>query len=188
MLLENVVRPLAKAASQSPHKKRLVAWDVINEPEWAITGTSPYGDSDYDPIAELNPITHAQMETFVAETIGVLREESDALITVGGAAMKWAKAWSAVDVDFYQFHIYDWVNQYWPYTMSPADFGVDDRPVVMGEFPLGGLSGASYADMLGSWYSNGYSGALGWQYNEADAAKLGAVKAFADTQPCETSY
>jgi len=188
MLLENVVRPVAKAVSESPHKKRLIAWDIINEPEWAMTGVSPYGDPDYDPIAELAPVTHAQMEAFIAETIGVLREESDALITVGGAAMKWSKAWSAVDVDFYQFHIYDWVNQYWPYTGSPSDYGVNDKPVVMGEFPLGGLSGASYGEMLSSFYENGYSGGLGWQYNEADAAKLDAVKAFAEAHPCETSY
>ncbi len=68
------------------------------------------------------------------------------------------------------------------------DYGVNDKPVVMGEFPLGGLSGASYGEMLSSFYENGYSGGLGWQYNEADAAKLGAVKAFADAHPCETSY
>jgi hypothetical protein len=42
--------------------------------------------------------------------------------------------------------------------------------------------------MLSSFYENGYAGALGWQYNEADAAKLDAVKAFAEAHPCETSY
>src|SRR5262249_7035641 len=124
MLMENVVRPLAKAAAASPHKRRLVAWDVINEPEWAITGTSPYGDADYDPLGEVTPVTHAQMETFVSDAIKVLRQESTALVTVGGAAVKWAKAWSKVDVDFYQFHMYDWINQYWPYTMTPMDLGV----------------------------------------------------------------
>ena len=58
----------------------------------------------------------------------------------------------------------------------------------MGELSLGGLSGASYGEMLSSFYENGYSGGLGWQYNEADAAKLEAVKAFADAHPCETIY
>lgn len=188
MLMENVVRPLAKAAAASPHKARLAAWDVINEPEWAMSGDSPYGDSDYDPNPELASVTHAQMETFVADTIKVLRQETSALMTVGGAAMKWSRAWSAVDIDFYQFHIYDWVNQYWPYSMSPADYGVDDKPVVMGEFPLAGLSGVSYGDMVNSWYQNGYAGAMGWQYIEASPSQLDSVKAFADSKPCETSY
>jgi hypothetical protein len=188
MLLENVVRPLAKAAEASPHKDRLIAWDVINEPEWAIVGPSPYGDPDYDPISDLAPVSHQEMEDFVAGTISVLREESGAMITVGSAAMKWAKAWSTVDIDFYQFHIYDWVNQYWPYTMSPADFGVDDKPVVMGEFPLGGLSGAPYGQMLESFYANGYAGALGWQYIEASGQQLDDMKAFSDGKACETHY
>ncbi|EYF07298.1 hypothetical protein [Chondromyces apiculatus] len=188
MLLENVVRPLARAAASSPHSERLLAWDVINEPEWAMTGPSPYGDDTYDPMGELAVVTHAQMETFVAEVIGVLREESSALVTVGGAAMKWAKAWSAVDVDFYQFHMYDWINAYWPYMDSPAEFGVDDRPVVMGEFPLQGLSGVSYGELVGDWYGNGYAGALGWHYEEATPEQLDAMKAFASTHACETRY
>lgn len=187
-LLEKVVRPLVKAAAASPHAERLISWDVINEPEWAMTGPTPYGDSDYEPSPDLAPVTHAQMETFVAETIGVLRQETSALVTVGGAAMKWGKAWSKVDVDFYQLHIYDWINQYWPYSMSPADYGIDDRPVVMGEFPIAGLTGVSYGQLVGSFYQNGWAGAMGWQYNEASAADLGEMKAFAESHPCETSY
>lgn len=47
-LLENVIRPLARAAEQSPYRHRLLAWDVINEPEWAISGSDPYGDPSFD--------------------------------------------------------------------------------------------------------------------------------------------
>lgn len=187
-LLENVVRPLSKAAEASPYKRRLIAWDVINEPEWAIAGASPYGDPDYDPIPELAAVSHQEMEAFLAETIKVLRSESGALVTVGAAAMKWSKAWSALDLDFYQFHLYDWINQYWPYTGSPADYGVDDKPVVMGEFPLGGLSAASYSKLVNSLYSNGYAGAMGWQYNEATSGQLADMKAFADANACPTRY
>ena len=122
-----MVRPVAQAVAASPYAERVIAWDLINEPEWAIAGPGLYGgDEDFDPDAELETVTHAQMETFVSEAIAVLREESDALITVGGAAMKWKSAWTQVDVDFYQLHIYDWVNGYWPYSMSPSDYGIDD--------------------------------------------------------------
>ena len=186
--MDNVVRPLAKLVARSRHANRLLAWDVINEPEWAMIGDSPYGDPDYDPNPELSTVTHAQMEALVAESIAALRQESSALVTVGGAAMKWAHAWSNVDIDFYQFHIYDWINPYWPYSDSPADFGVDDRPVVMGEFPLAGLEGVPYETMLSSWYQNGYAGALGWQFIEAASQELDQVQGFASTHACETQY
>ncbi len=140
-LLENVIRPLARAAEQSPYRHRLLAWDVINEPEWAISGSDPYGDPSFDASPDLQPVSHAQMESFISATLNVLHQESSALTTVGGAAIKWGQAWAHVDIDFYQFHIYDWVNQWYPYNLSPSDFGVDDRPVVMGEFPINGLSG-----------------------------------------------
>src|SRR5690606_32152876 len=89
-LLEQVVRPVAAAVAASPHRARMVAWDVINEPEWAIEGPSPYGDEDYTPNIEEGRllVTHAQMETFLAETIAVLREESDALVSIGAASFK----------------------------------------------------------------------------------------------------
>jgi hypothetical protein len=189
MLLENVVRPFVQAAAESPHSNRLIAWDVINEPEWAITGPNPYGGEGFDPNPELDPVTHAEMETFIAEVIAVLRDESDALISVGGAAMKWATAWSAVDTDFHQFHIYAWVNDYWPYTGTPADYGVDDKPVVMGELPLGELdAGISYGEVVSTFYDNGYAGAMAWHYDEATPGQLDEVKAFADLHPCETKY
>jgi hypothetical protein len=189
LLLERVVRPVARAAQASAYRDRLLAWDVINEPEWAITGPSPYGDQDYDPNGELDAVTHAQMETFVAEAIAVLRLESDALVTVGGAAWKWARAWTRVDVDFYQIHMYDWINTWWPYSNPASTYGLTDKPVVMGEFPLGDLTaGVTYDMVLDSWWSNGYAGAMSWMYDGADAAALDLLAGFAARHPCETRY
>ena len=154
-----------------------------------MTGPSPYGDESYTPNGELDAITHAEMESFVADMIAVLREESDALVTVGATAFKWAHAWSNVDLDFYQFHMYGWINDWWPYTNAPSSYDLADKPLVMGEYPMGDLApGASFADVTASWYGNGYGGALSWQYNEADAAALDRVAAFAASRECETSY
>ncbi len=33
-LIDKVVKPLAKAVEQSPYRRRMIAWDVINEPSW----------------------------------------------------------------------------------------------------------------------------------------------------------
>ncbi|MBN1774335.1 MAG: hypothetical protein JXB32_23950 [Deltaproteobacteria bacterium] len=189
LLLERVVRPLARAAGTDPHHDRLLAWDVINEPEWAMSGPSPYGDEDYDPNVELDAMSHAQMETFVAETIAVLRAESDALVTVGGTAWKWARAWTGVDLDFYQIHMYDWINTWWPYSEPASTYGLTDKPVVMGEFPMGDLTaGVTYDMVVDRWWADGYAGALSWMYDGADAGSLDLVAGFAARHACETRY
>ncbi|WP_437614698.1 hypothetical protein WMF20_16240 [Sorangium sp. So ce834] len=187
-LLENVVRPLAQAVEQSPYRHRMVAWDVINEPELAMTGPSPYGDPDYDPDPQVEPIAHEQMEAFLRDTIGVLRAESRALVTIGSASMKWARAWTTTDVDFYTFHMNDRVNRYWPYNQSPADYGITDKPVVMADFPIAGLATATLSTLLESWYNQGYAGAISWAYGDATPTELETLKAFADSKGCDLQY
>jgi hypothetical protein len=191
-LMDTVVAPLARAVEASPHAKRMVAWDMINEPEWAINGASLYGgDPAFDPQTDLSTVSHAQMETFLSDTLKTLRANSKAQITVGGTAFKWRNAWSKLDLDFHQFHMYDWVNMYWPYDQTPMSYGLSDKPVVMGEFPMAGLTGAPYAKLLESWFGNKYAGALGWAFTDAmfsGSRDLSAVKAFADAHACETGY
>ncbi len=48
-LMATAVRPFVRAVSASPHAARAVAWDVINEPEWAISGSDAYGDVAFTP-------------------------------------------------------------------------------------------------------------------------------------------
>lgn len=168
-LMNNVVRPFAAALQASPHIDQLHSWDVINEPEWAVTGANKYGGTlggdNFDPDEELEHVTHDQMEVFLADTIKILRAETPEVpVSVGAAALKWITAWKQLDVDFYQTHIYDWVNSFWPYSTSPADFGLGDKPLIMGEYPVEGLADVDHKTMLESWYSNGYAGAIGWDY------------------------
>ena len=58
-LIKNVVVPIAQAVEASPNKDRMFAWDVINEPEWAITGSDPYGDQAFDPQSSCSGSTMA---------------------------------------------------------------------------------------------------------------------------------
>jgi hypothetical protein len=192
--METAVRPFVRAVTASPYADRVVSWDVINEPEWAVSGSNPYGDMPYTPQTNLQTVTHAEMEIFVAATIAAIRRESTLPITVGSAAAKWARAWSRVGVDFYTVHIYDWVNTYWPYSSSPAELGFEGKPVVMGEFPLGGLTGVPYADMLASWYDRGYAGAQGWAFHGGSMGifnwpmSKANVRTFADAKGCPLRY
>jgi len=184
MLIENVVRPLARIAKNSPYAHRLVSWDVINEPEWAMSGSSPYGDPNYDPMADLDAVSHEEMETFVREVTSALHEETDSLVTVGSAAVKWAHAWKNVGIDFYQPHVYDWIDQYWPYDNPPSKYDLADKPVVIGEFPVEGLSSASLGTMLETLYEVGYAGAMPWDFHLAKPADFSTMAAFAMNHQC----
>jgi hypothetical protein len=133
-------------------------------------------------------VTHAQMNTLLADVIAGLRAESSALVTIGAAAMKWKNAWLGLDQDFYQFHIYDWVHTGgWPYNRTPTQYGVAGKPVVMGEFPPAGVGGANFRTIVDYWYGNGYAGALPWQ-DGSYMINFPNLKSFADAHACETQY
>jgi len=126
----------------------------------------------------MSNVTYAQMKTFVTDVVTALHGNSSAPVTVGSAAVKWAKAWSQVGLDFYDFHWYGWVDQYFPHTNPPSYYKVDDKPVVVGEFPLipnadttgQSFGGISYGKLLDDFYSAGYAGAQGWAFSDTSAA------------------
>ncbi|WP_437567315.1 endo-1,4-beta-glucanase [Sorangium sp. So ce542] len=193
-LIENVVRPIAKTVASSPHRGRMLAWDVINEPEWAMTGPSLYGG---DPAFEgdsskFDLVTHQQMEALAKESAKVLREETGAPVSVGSAAIKWGQAWTHADVDFYQVHMYGWVNDYFPYDRPLSEYKLTDKPVVMGEFPINMAEmDVSYDKFVGDLYTMGYAGAMSWSVTDVNfpwSSNKTRVKAFADQHPCETRY
>jgi hypothetical protein len=197
-LLANLVVPVAQAVAASPYAARVLAWDLINEPEWAMSGPSLYGDPDFEPMNGLETVTHAQMETFLADLAEALRASSGAQVTVGRAGIKWGHAWTRLGLDFYALHYYDWVYEWFPYQdpqFAPAAYGLDDRPVVMGEFPMQGLSATgghparSLLELTSDLWSYGYAGALAWAYNDPgfpwDPTAMAALPALL---PCETAY
>lgn len=185
--LMDVVRQVAQTVAASPDANRMIAWDVINEPEWAISGSDPYGDPPFTPTSSLDSVTFAQMQTFIEQTVGVLHSQSSALVTVGGAAAKWAKDWTQVGVDFYSLHIYDWVDNGWPYTNPPSTYGLG-KPIVMQEMAFNGLNGTSFATVVQSFWDTGYAGALPWAWDGATDANKTALQTFASQHSCETNY
>lgn len=191
---ENIVRPLAHAVAQSANASRVLGWDIINEPEWAIsaTGTVSAG-SDFSPNPELDAVSLDEMKALISESAAVLKQETPgSLTTAGWAAAKWSWAFQDVNLDFDEPHIYAWVDQYWPYTSTPSDLGYS-RPVVMGEFFLQTMpfsdngNMATYGEILDSWWSNGYSGAWGWQYIE-NAQYLSLIGDFKTSKGCPAGF
>jgi hypothetical protein len=206
-LIAKIVVPVAQAVESSPNKDRMISWDVVNEPEWSITGEDGYGDQKFDPQSSgsdnktMGQVTFPQMETFVRDVVTALHANSSAPVTVGSAAVKWAKAWSKVGLDYYDFHWYGWADQYFPHTKTPADYKVDDKPVVVGEFPLVPASdttgqsfgGIKYGKLIDDWLAAGYAGAQGWAFSETQGAfswtsSKADVKAWAAAHACYTHY
>jgi hypothetical protein len=189
-LIANIVRPLAKAAAASAHSSRLLGWDVINEPEWAIE-PSGMSSQDFSPNEELDAVSLADMKALINESVAALEQETPkAFTSVGWAAAKWAWAFTDVAVDVNQPHIYGWVNEYWPYTRTPAELGYPaGKPTIMGEFymlpmPFSDRNAtATFATILESWWSNGYAGAWPWQHFDS-AANMPLLKAFSDAKGC----
>jgi hypothetical protein len=187
-LIENVIRPLAKYVG---HNKRIIAWDLINEPEWSMTGKSKYGDPDFECNKDMECMSHEQIESFLIDVSKTLKDESKALITVGTSAMKWRYAWHGLGLDFYQYHIYDWINDFWPYNKTPTEYGINDKPVLIGEWPVNGLAKVSNATLLPALMQYQYAGALAWSVTDI---KFGwnenkkSLKDFSAAKTCETSF
>jgi hypothetical protein len=195
-LLQNLMAPVARAVEASPYKQRMIAWDLINEPEWAMTGANLYGGEAFTPSNGCDPVSHAEMETFLNELAVVLRGNNGALRTVGSAAIKWASAWTHIQMEFYQLHYYEWIYEWYPYqTHTLSSVGLTDKPVVMGEFPLAGLSAINTSpartafEFVSDLWNQGYAGAMAWAYNDSafpwDPA---AVSTFQQQHACQTTY
>jgi hypothetical protein len=188
-LVSNVVAPFARQVSASPNRDRVAAWDIINEPEWAISGSDGV-DPPFSPQSTVTTVPYPTMLAFVKAVEAGLHGASDRPVTIGAAAIQWGKAWAGVG-DFYTFHLYDWINANYPYNRPPSDYGVTDKPVVLGEFPIQGLTGVPYATLVGAILNVGYAGATAWSFNDRNfpwAPNKANVKAFADQQGCAVQY
>jgi hypothetical protein len=195
-LVDNIVKPAAHAVATSPNAQRLLGWDVINEPEWAVLPTGN-NDQDFSPNEELDAVSLADMKALINESLDVLGAETpNALRSVGWAAAKWAWAFNDVTkIEFNQPHIYGWVNTYWPYSLKPSELGYPDKPTVMGEFylldmPFADDDSTPYATIVGSWFDNGYAGAWGWAYSDENSGPAGLplIKAFATSKGCSVTF
>tara|TARA_B100001778_G_C18168237_1_gene441248 strand:- start:238 stop:567 length:330 start_codon:yes stop_codon:yes gene_type:complete len=83
-------------------------------------------------------------------------------------------AWSRLNLDFYQWHLYSWMEEKEIYR-SQAPYRKQCAPVVLGEIPMGplmessegGASGSlseAFSKMIQEMQANGWAGAWVWSY------------------------
>ena len=159
----------------------LFAIDLCNEPEWISENK------------ECGQLQVKNMQRFFAKCAASIHNNSDVLVTIGSACIKWnsdndgcaGNYWkdSALQsafndpkayLDFYSIHYYAWVHQWYksPFEMSPKDYGIDNKPVLIGEMPAkdSGLKEINIT-LLQSYekaYEKGYQGVMPWTSNGVD--------------------
>jgi hypothetical protein len=146
-LLDKVLRPVLKHYRTEP---TILAWDVINEPEWIRT------------------LTSEQLHEFLDEAVSLVRANATQPVTIGSAGARWRTFYEGLGLDFYQVHWYDALTGQPPLETPVRTLGFD-RPVLLGEFPtLGSLR--SMPDILDVAHAAGYAGAFYWSARADDRA------------------
>jgi hypothetical protein len=145
-LIDRVLRPIAEMFA---HEDAIVAWDVMNEPEWCLRrGMFP-------PSTQ---VSFEAMRAFLGAAVETLHRTALQPVTVGSAGPWALDLVTGIDLDFYQVHWYDRFG--WDALARPvAELGLADRPVILGEF-----SGRTtrLPDVLETARRSGYEAALVW--------------------------
>ncbi|HCY41932.1 MAG TPA: cellulase (glycosyl hydrolase family 5) [Prolixibacteraceae bacterium] len=180
--VDNYVVPFTNRYKDNPY---LWAIDVCNEIEWV------------NQDAAMGNIAWNRLQYFVARVASAVHDNSKVLVTLGSAAIKWnsdkfeGNFWSDAKLkaqynkdnaklDFYSPHFYGWVVKWFgnfALNKTPADYGINDRPCVIGENPAKGVfnDGASptlevpAAQMFLGAYNKGWKGLMPWTSNGVDS-------------------
>lgn len=150
--IERVLQPIVERFGDDDS---VIAWDVINEPEWCLRGGL---------FSRRTAVPFTAMQHFLGEAVACVQRCARQPVTVGCAGTWRLDLVRPLGLDFYQVHWYDRFG--WPALMRPlAELGIDDRPAILGEF-----SGRSrrIAEVLDAAKQAGYEGALVWSVLSED--------------------
>jgi len=147
-LRRRVLKPLFRRYGRSPV---ILAWDIVNEPEWATRGWAG---------ATGTALPYPAMRRFIKKTARLIHRYTRQLATVGLANGTGLPLARDSGLDFYQVHWYDRWDAGAPLERPVAEWGLD-RPLLLGEFPTRNSARLPEAIVEVSKQS-GYCGALAW--------------------------
>jgi hypothetical protein len=157
LLLERVVDPLLARYGRHPS---ILAWDVINEPEWVTRSLRlPPRPSE---------VPRGAMRAFIRDVVDLIHDRTAHAATVGSASAATLRLVEGLGLDVYQAHWYDRLAKQAPLDRPVANLGLD-RPVLLGEFPTRGSRRAP-GEILDMARQAGYAGALAWSALAGDDA------------------
>jgi hypothetical protein len=154
-LLRQVIRPILKRYGRSPE---ILAWDIVNEPEWATRG--------FDPGEAMEPVSYLAMRHFIKKTARLVHRYTGQLATVGLANAAGLPLVRFAGLDFYQVHWYDRWQEKAPLERPVPELGLD-RPLLLGEFPTKNSTRPAAA-IAATARERGYCGALAWSLLATD--------------------
>jgi hypothetical protein len=166
-LRRRILKPIFKRYGQSPV---ILAWDIVNEPEWATRGCGG-GISG-------TAVGFPTMRRFIKRTARLIHRYTNQLATVGLGNAAGLPLVRDCGLDFYQVHWYDRWEALSPLDRPAAELGLD-RPLLLGEFPTKNSTRPEGAIVLAAKKS-GYCGALAWSLLATDRSsgiELGSEEA-----------
>jgi hypothetical protein len=171
--LHRVLIPMFREFCEHPS---LFAWEIANEPEWAIR------EFHHKPTAKMH---FADFRAFAGEVAQAVRGFAGVPVTLGSARLEWLRAWSELGLDFYQAH-------YYPAQDATHNSGLSkqlavlrtlDKPLWLGELPARDAAAPDYSleRALTDCREAGLLGAAVWRWTEPEAtgsdAHLGSIDA-----------
>jgi hypothetical protein len=156
-LLERVVQPLLERFGRH---EGVLAWDVLNEPEWITRGVGTR--------RPWRTLGVAAMRRWIGELIDAVHRHTTHMATVGSASADWLWLVRDLGLDVYQPHWYDRLEARAPLDSTLAAAKLD-RPAWLGELPTAG-SRHDVETLLARARDAGYSGAFIWSVAAGDPA------------------
>ncbi len=148
--VDGVIRPIVERYAT---EDAVIAWDVMNEPEWCLLGQTS------------SAVPFDALQRFLGEMVRAVHESARQPVTVGSAGTWRLDLVTPLGLDFYQIHWYDRFG--WRALSRPVEeLGFLDRPAILGEFP--GRS-RRVTEVLTAATQAGYEGALVWSVLAEDA-------------------
>jgi hypothetical protein len=156
-LLARVVRPLLDRFGQD---EAVLAWDVLNEPEWITRGAGTR--------RPWRTLAVADMRAWIGDLVDAVHRHTRHMATVGSASAEWLWLVRDLGLDVYQPHWYDKLEARAPLDSALGEARLD-RPAWLGELPTAG-SRHSVETLLARARRAGYSGAFIWSVEASDHA------------------